>query len=88
MELTEEQIKKMDKETLFTYFTTDYPDEEYREIVSLLFGYYDEKGKTGEDILKFCIDNGKTLDVAYDGAEVPSGATPLISVNDGMLYYT
>ena len=39
MELTTEQIKKLDKETLFIYFTTDYPDEEYRSIVSLLAGY-------------------------------------------------
>lgn len=73
-------------EDLFTYYTQDHDDANYRSIVQLLplaCGDF----KKAIAILEQVVKNGKVLAICYPSKEsIPKGAEIIGSVPDGVMY--
>lgn len=75
---------KLKGEDLFNYFTTDYPDEEYRSIVALLIYAVNDPYA----FLEKCVKEGKTLVAVYPGIEkIDTSKMEYVGeIPDGMLF--
>jgi len=78
--------KKLSGEDLFTYYTQDHNDADYRSIVRLLPLACGDMEKAFR-ILEQTVKNGKTLSICYPPKEsIPDGAEIIGSVPDGVMY--